>query len=702
MESTATLPSLREELELLPGPHTPEGQPTWTLHDPVRNLYFQLLWPSFEILSRWHLADPQAIVEAIRTETCLEIGIGDIESLAEFVVQNQLGIPAPGTAGQFAVMLEKRRGNLGQWLLHNYLFFRVPLIKPDRWLTAWAGRLDFFYSRLFFQLTLVAALLGLASIYREWDHYSATLVDLFSWEGAVAYGITLTGVKVLHELGHGFTAKRHGCRVPTMGVAFLVLWPVAYTDTNEVWKLTRRDQRVQVAAAGIATELIIAAWATLAWMWLPEGGLKTVAFLLSSTTWVSTLVINASPFMRFDGYFLLADYLRIPNLHGRAFALARWDLRERLFALGEAVPERFSPWRHAGLILFAWATWIYRLVLFLGIAVLVYHFFIKVVGILLFIVEIVWFVSLPAWQELKVWRANWPQIIQSQRGRRSLVLGAMAFLVFALPWPTRIHGAGLLKPVTEQVLYAPEHGQIEVLPVANGIAVRSGDVLLGMASPDIASRTGLATARTERLAWQSASAGFDVEQKKDWQVLNEQLAIAEAEKGTVVADSVQYRSISMLAGTLRDMDPDLRPANWLVNQELLGRVVGEGAYQAIAYVDEEDVRRISVGDRALFLADGMAGPAVHLEIAAIDQDASRTLGEGELASMFGGTVLVREKNGVLIPERGVYRVLLTSRDPVKASQHRWRGQVSIAGNWEAPGLRFLRYALSIFWREAGF
>jgi putative peptide zinc metalloprotease protein len=98
----------------------------------------------------------------------------------------------------------------------------------------------------------------------------------------------------------------------------------------------------------------------------------------------------------------------------------------------------------------------------------------------------------------------------------------------------------------------------------------------------------------------------------------------------------------------------------------------------------------------------MAGPAVHLEIAAIDQDASRTLGEGELASMFGGTVLVREKNGVLIPERGVYRVLLTSRDPVKASQHRWRGQVSIAGNWEAPGLRFLRYALSIFWREAGF
>jgi hypothetical protein len=66
----------------------------------------------------------------------------------------------------------------------------------------------------------------------------ATLVDSLTWQGLLAYGLTLGFVKVLHELGHGLMAKRFGCRVPTMGVAFLVLWPVAYTDTNEVWKLT--------------------------------------------------------------------------------------------------------------------------------------------------------------------------------------------------------------------------------------------------------------------------------------------------------------------------------------------------------------------------------------------------------------------------------------------------------------------------------
>ena len=143
-----------------------------------------------------------------------------------------------------------------------------------------------------------------------------------------------------------------------------------------------------------------------------------MAFLLATTTWVSTVLINASPFMRFDGYFLLSDFLQMPNLHARAFALARWDLRERLFALGEPAPEHF-PAARRGLILFAWATWIYRLVLFLGIAALVYHFFIKALGIFLFLVEIVWFIARPLWSEIGAWRQRGAAIGGSRRARWS-------------------------------------------------------------------------------------------------------------------------------------------------------------------------------------------------------------------------------------------------------------------------------------------
>jgi putative peptide zinc metalloprotease protein len=130
--------------------------------------------------------------------------------------------------------------------------------------------------------------------------------------------------------------------------------------------------------------------------------------------------------------------------------------------------------------------------------------------------------------------------------------------------------------------------------------------------------------------------------------------------------------------------------------------VTAGRWQVVTYVDEDSVRRIARGDRALFIADGMGGPALRLTVASIDRDASRTLGEPELAALFGGDVLAREKNGVLYPEHAVYRVVLDADAELPATSPSWRGHVAIAGQWEVPALRFLRSAASVVWREAGF
>ncbi|MBK5913071.1 efflux RND transporter periplasmic adaptor subunit [Rhodocyclus purpureus] len=698
------LPPLREELSLLPGPPLVDGQPSHTLHDPVRNLFFQIDWSTFEVLCRWDLGDPAAIAASIAAETTLQLEAADVEAVVRFLHENQLLQPPPGSAADFAKRLKQRKGSFGKWLLHNYLFFRIPLVKPDRWLGRWAGRLDFLYSRSFFLLTLAALGVGLVEVYRDWEKFTATLVDTLTWSGMASYGVALVAVKTLHEFGHGFTAKRFGCRVPTMGVAFLVLWPVAYTDTNEVWKLTDRRQRLQVAAAGVATELIIAVWATLAWALLPEGIPKSIAFLLATTTWITTVTINASPFLRFDGYFLMSDWLGMPNLHGRSFALARWDLRERLFALGEPVPESFSRRRHVGLILFAWATWIYRLVLFLGIAVLVYTFFIKAVGILLFLVEIIWFVLLPFWREFQEWQKRWPALRRSSRARRSAVIALAALSLLALPWPTRISAPGLLRPLEQLVIYAPQHAQVVALPVAEGSRVAAGTLLLQLASPDLHSREASAVARVNRLRWQASAGAFDAEQRAQWQVLQEQLATADAELASVQADAVRYAPVAPFNGVLRDLDPDLRPGVWLGQGEVIARLVAEdGQQQAVTYLDEEEIGRVKVGDRARFYADGLEGPFLALQVLRIDPDAARTLPEPELSTLYGGGLLVREKKGVLYPERALYRVTLKATAPAgDLAGTAWRGKVVIAGDWAVPGWRFLRSALSLFWREAGF
>ena len=696
------LPMLRQELSIDAGPRLADGQPSWTLHDPVRNLFFQIDWPSFEMLRRWELRDPQAVIAEIRRDTALQLDDDALDRLLDFLREQQLLQPVRGSAAAMAAMRDRQRGTWREWLLHNYLFFRIPLLRPDRWLNWLTPQLAFLFTPAFRWLTLAAAVFGLAGAYRDWDRFSATLMDTLSWHGALLYGAAVTFAKVCHEMGHALTAKRYGCRVPTMGLAFLVMWPVAYTDTNEVWKLARREQRLAVAGAGIMTELMIAAWATWAWTWLPEGGPKQVAFLLSTTTWIATLAINASPFMRFDGYFLLSDYLGLPNLHSRAFALARWDLRERLFALNEPAPESFPPRLKTGLVLFAWAVWIYRLVLFLGIAALVYHFFIKAVGILLFVVEIGWFVALPLWRELQVWRTRWSSLRHSRRAWRSAALFVLLAFAFLLPWPDRVQTSGLLQPQTRLALYAPAHAALEALPVQNGQRVAAGQALLRLSSAELALRELETGARQDLLAWQSAAAGLDATSRKDWQVLNDQLTYASAEHATVGADLQRYRPLAPYAGVLVDVDPDLRPGEWLKGQEYLGSLVAAGRWQVVAYVDEESVRRIARGDRALFIADGLGGPALHLTVASIDRDASRTLGEPELAALFGGDVLVREKNGVFYPEHAMYRVVLEADADLSAASPAWRGRVSIAGQWEAPALRFLRAAAAVARREAGF
>lgn len=695
-------PLLREELALLPGPIMADGQPSWTLHDPTRNRFFSIDWPTFEILQRWSFADPSAIAVSISSGSSLQLDSEDVSRVVSFLQDNQLVQLPQGNARQLAERVAKGKSSRFKWLLHHYLFFRVPLVRPNAWLDRWLPVAGLFYTRTFLLLTLAALGIGLALVARNWDGFLASLVDTFTWDGLVAYAGALFLVKLLHELGHAFTAKRFGCRIPAMGVAFLVMFPMAYTDTNETWRLTSRWQRLKVASAGIVTELAIAAWATLAWALLPDGGLRSAAFVLATTSWIATLAINASPFMRFDGYFILSDWLDMPNLHERSFALARWHLRERLFDLDEPVPESFSPGNERALIAFAWVTWLYRLVVFLGIALLVYHFAIKIVGILLFVVEIAWFILMPIRHELSAWKKRWPAIRQRRRSGFSALAALLVLLLAVVPWPGRIDASGLLKPAQSWPLFTPGPALVQQLPHTQGSRVAAGEPLLLLASPQLQARRETLLAQLERLRWLSASAGLDSESRKRMQSSLEELATAEAELASLDQELEGYAPKAPFAGTLRDLDPDLHPGQWLAEKERVAVLVGDEAHLVETFLDEESVKRVAVGDAATFVSDGGEGAVLRLRVTHIDTDASRVLNNAMLAAQFGGHILTRERNGLLVPEQGVYRVVLEVQSPLGAlTGQAWRGSVVLHGDWEAPAWRYLRNALAVLLREAG-
>jgi putative peptide zinc metalloprotease protein len=279
----------------------------------------------------------------------------------------------------------------------------------------------------------------------------------------------------------------------------------------------------------------------------------------------------------------------------------------------------------------------------------------------------------------------------------------VVLILFVLPWPSRIAATGLLRSVEQFVVYAPSRAQLASLTVADGQAVKAGDLLIQLTSNELESRRRAAQARRDRSNWQASAGAFDVEQRAQWQVSQEQTITAQAELANIAADAVRYAPLAPFAGVLRDIDPDLRPGNWLGSSEALARLVATHEHQVIAYLDEDDVAQIARGNPARFYAEGLEGPFLPLEVTQINTDASRSLPELELSQVYGGNLLVREKRGVLYPEQAIYRVTFKVLAPLGSLQgHTWRGKVVVSGDWVSPGSRFVRTALSVFWREAGF
>jgi putative peptide zinc metalloprotease protein len=702
------LPVLREELALLPGPVLADGQPSWILQDPARNQFFRLDWLTFEILSRWSLRQPDLIARAVRTATTLRAKAADVMAVRDFLVDNQLVRPlGPESTQAMTKAYATRQTHPLLWLLRHYLFFRVPLVRPDAWLARWQGVAAWFGGVFFRTLTLLALAVGLVQGVRHSGVFFTTLVDTFTWQGLWAYGAALIVVKALHELGHAFAAKRQGCHVPAMGIAFLVLWPMPYTDTNEAWRLTRRGERLRVACGGIVTELTLGAWALFVWSWLPDGPARQIAFVLCTTSLLATLAINVSPFLRFDGYFILSDWLNLPNLHARSFALARWDLRERLFAAGEEPPEYFSRRQTRGLILFAWATWLYRLTVFIGIAILIYHFFIKVVALVLFVVEILWFILWPIFREMQVWHKMWPQWRKRTASRRragwTLLILLTGLGLVAWPWPGRVSSQGWLRPAQMQVVYAPGAGQVLEWPWADGAEVPAGEILVRLHAAEVEAQVELARLRAGQLRWQAEALSLTPGGRAQWQAGGEQAATAAKEWEHWARELERYAPRANFTGQWREALPDGVPGWWVARNEVLGTLVDERHWVVELYLDEEQVKRVAVGDRAFFLTVRGWGGALKLRVRQIDADATRVLPDGRLAARHGGSVLTRESAAGHVPEQAVYRVLLEVVSEVGELAHQqWRGRVTVHTAPYSRVARYLRQAAMVVLRESGF
>lgn len=704
-QSAARLPPLREEIAIFPGPAALDGAPTWTLHDPTRNRFFRIGWPEFEMLSRWSGATVDGLWEILARETTLEIEREDILDLARFVSMHDLARAAgPQQTAQLLAKAQQARQSWGSWLLQHYLFMRVPLVRPDRALTLLYPLVSVFFTRGFFALTGAVAVAGLYLIARQWDVFRTTLVNLFSIEGLILFGITLGCVKVLHELAHAFTAKRFGCRVPHMGVAFLVFVPVLYTDLNDAWKLSHRRQRLAIGIAGVTAELCCAAYAALVWSFLPPSPARSMAFLVATTTWVTSLLLNLSPFMRFDGYYVLSDWLDTPNLHSRAFALARWSVRELIFGLGDPAPESWPERRRRLLIAFAFLTWSYRFLLFAGIAAIVYHFTFKVAGVVLGAIEVGYFVVAPVMRELVIWWRRRREFHLGLRTGIAFAVLAIVALMLLVPWRSTIEATAVLKSRQRVEVFTPDFAtQLERLNVRAGDRVKEGDVLVQLAAPDIEYKLGQARKEIQVFDWQIAARGTDADLLARSLVTEGEYERARAEYQSLLDQQGRLAVAAHISGRVVDIADGLNSQGWLAAKLKLMTIVDPAESLIEAYVYESDLERVHIGDWARFFSDADSLMQVECRVIEIARASTQNLSEPALASVYGGPLAVRRTDQkTLVPDRTIYRVSLKPLDQSIPPVRVLRGTVLLEGERVSLAFRAWRAALAVFVRESGF
>lgn len=698
------LPPLREDLRLYPGVAHRDGSPSWRILDPIRNSFFEIGWIEFELIARWREhRDGAELAARVAAETPLKPTLDEVRELVNFLAANQL--LAPGSAMARESLASRLSSSKQAWykqLLHHYLFFRVPLVRPDAFLTRTVALTDIFFTRGFVLLVVVLLGLDLYLLSREWYSFTDAMGRIFTPQAFLYYAIAVTFSKVVHELAHAFAARRYGVRVPTLGVAFLVLWPYLYTDTGETWKLSDRRKQLVIACAGMAAELILAVFSTFLWALSPEGAAKSVFFVLASSTWIMTLAVNLSPFMRFDGYFVLSDLLDFPNLHERSSACARWWLRRTFFGLEEPMPEpQLRPHQRAGLIAFAYITWLYRLTVFVGIALLVYHLAFKLLGIFLMLVEVIWFIVMPVWKEaVYLWQAR-----QSVRPAASPLIAALAVvtaMVWLFPISHQVIAPAVFRAQQEHAVYAPFAGKVTAIQVSDRQSVAMNAELITVEAADLESRDkkadiGIASARAE-LARMPASRM----QQENYQVLQERLAQAMAEKQAVVEEFDRQVLRAGQAGIVRDVAPDLIVGRWINPRQLLMRVVSESEQVIEAYVSEQQVAAIQPGQVVRFYPHMPDRPVISGEVVSVDKSPQKELSRPMLASIYGGDIAVKQgARGALITQDAVFRVTVKPRDTLLKWGAAIHGSVRIETSLRFVVENFVYRTLSVMIRESG-
>ena len=368
----------------------------------------------------------------------------------------------------------------------SLFYVYIPLLDPDRFLerTVWIFRLICNrWTGLAFLLLLPGALYllidGLSRMFNVYLFFFNLRNVFYLW---VAIALT----KVIHEFAHAYVAKSFGLRVPVLGVGFILFFPVMYCDTTDAWTLADRKQRMAISGAGILAEAVMAVIGLYVWYFSSPGIINSIAFYQMSYSLLSTVLFNGNPLIKFDGYFVLMDLIRMPNLAAKAQAQVKYLWMNKVLGLSQWSSSATNRNEAVFLSSYGLGSYVYRLSIVFGIVVGVYHRFDKTVGILLAVSALLLNVGYPLSRGIRTLAVSAGKV-------RPRVLGSVVFILLVaagirllfMPWSSNSVFPCYVDSSLVQKLTIPLLTSVKRSNVREGSPAQKGQILFELDSSEL-------------------------------------------------------------------------------------------------------------------------------------------------------------------------------------------------------------------------
>lgn len=492
---------VRADLGITPSKY--EGKMHYVVKDPVSLRYYRFNEQEYFVVKLFDgkhtLEEAQKAFE--REFRPNRLTLEDLEGFSQQLLQAGLVQHETALAGKQLFEKRKKQRRLQRWAtLSNILYIKLPIFDPDKLLKRMLKYLWWVFTPWFFAASvglMLSAVLLVATHFETFRSKLPEYHEFFRWNTLLYLWIALGVVKVIHEFGHGLSCKAFGGECHEMGALFLCLSPCLYCNVSDSWTLPSKWRRIIISFAGIYVELVIAAIAT--WVWWNTPGrpvLNHVALCVMVLCSISTFVFNANPLMRFDGYYIMADWLEIPNLRDRSNRMLKNLACE--YGLGmEVQPEPYmETWRKVLFVSYAIASYVYRWVVTFSILYFLYNWLkpykLGSISAGLAVAALASMIVWPLYRLIKglMKRGRIPDMKRKNVLISTSLLAAFLLAFFFLPLPiSRVRQVGLVQidPQAIHKVTLTDDGRLGVLHVENGQRVKQGQLLAEFTSQKLES-----------------------------------------------------------------------------------------------------------------------------------------------------------------------------------------------------------------------